>query len=331
MFFIRAPLPPPNGIVRHSSVRDLQRKAKASKMPFDRSAVAQYVAGVQKGNASTLVWPQIRSLLRLPLPPSYTQFIGRKLFRLILTVQGLGAFALITLGVILTKIRAARRAVWPRIYQEISRVGLRLLPMFLFLAAALGLLVIGQTVSWLTRVGAIKYLGTIMVIVVVRELGPLLAAFLVLARIGTANVIELGTARARGEVEALEALGIDPVHYLVAPRVLGLMIGVFSLTVYLILGALISGYMWAFLQDVPLRATDYFRQLAASLTGLDFALLALKTWAFGFIIAIVTCYHGLAQPLHLEEVSSATVRAVAQSVIACVLLDALFIVIYLAA
>jgi len=63
---------------------------------------------------------------------------------------------------------------------------------------------------------------------------------------------------------------------------------------------------------------------------LDFALLATKTIAFGFIIAIVTCYHGLAQPLHLEEVSFATVRAVAQSVIACVMLDALFIVIYLA-
>jgi phospholipid/cholesterol/gamma-HCH transport system permease protein len=257
-------------------------------------------------------------------------FIGRKLFRFLLTVQGLGAFSLITLGVMIKKFRTARRLIWPLVFHEISRAGLRLLPMFLFLSAALGLLVIGQTVSWLTRVGAIKYLGTIMVIVVVRELGPLLAGLLVLARVGTANVVELGTARAMGEVEALEALGIDPVHYLVAPRVLGMMIGVFSLTVYLILGVLVSGYIWAFLQDIPLRLSDYFRQLAASLSGLDFALLALKTWTFGFIIAIVTCYHGLAQPLHLEEVSSATVRAVAQSVIACVLLDALFIIIYLA-
>ena len=286
---------------------------------------------MQKGNVSAFDSPQVRFLLRLPLPQSFIHFLGRKLFRFLLTVQGLGAFSLITLGVIITKFRAARRLVWPLVFHEISRAGLRLLPMFLFLAAALGLLVIGQAVSWLTRVGAIKYLGAIMVIVVVRELGPLLAGLLVLARVGTANVVELGTARATGEVEALEALGIDPVHYLIAPRVLGMMIGVFSLTVYLILGALVSGYMWAFLQDVPLRATDYFRQLAASLTGLDFALLALKTWAFGFIIAIVTCYHGLAQPLHLEEVSSATVRAVAQSVIACVLLDALFIIIYLAA
>ncbi len=81
---------------------------------------------------------------------------------------------------------------------------------------------------------------------------------------------------------------------------------------------------------VPLRPHDYFRQLAGSLSGLDFALLALKTLAFGFIIAVVTCYHGLAQPLRLEEVSYATVRAVAQSIIACVFLDAVFIVIYLA-
>jgi len=237
---------------------------------------------------------------------------------------------MITLGVILRKIRTARHLIWPLIFQQTARAGSRLLPMFLFLAVALGLLVIGQTVSWLTRVGAINFLGTIMVIVVVRELGPLLAAFLVLARIGTANVIELGTARARGEVEALEALGVDPVHYLVVPRVIGMAVGVSALTVYLILGALVSGYLWAFVQDVPLRPGEYFRQLAGALSGLDFALLAVKTSAFGFIIAIVTCYHGLAQPLRLEEVSAATVRAVAQSVVACVLIDALFIIIYLA-
>jgi phospholipid/cholesterol/gamma-HCH transport system permease protein len=285
---------------------------------------------VQKGNATAFDSPHVRFLLRMPLPQSFSHYIGRKLFRFLLTIQGLGAFGLITLGVILTKFRTARHVVWPLVFQETARAGLRLLPMFLFMSAALGLLVIGQSVSWLTRVGAIKYLGTIMVIVVVRELGPLLAALLVLARIGTANVVELGTSRATGEVEALEALGIDPVHYLVVPRVVGLSLGVFSLTVYLILGALISGYLWAFLQNVPLRPGEYFRQLTGALSGLDFALLALKTLSFGFIISIVTCYHGLAQPLRLEEVSYATVRAVAQSIIACVLVDALFIVIYLA-
>jgi phospholipid/cholesterol/gamma-HCH transport system permease protein len=273
---------------------------------------------------------RLRPLLALAAPPRATHYLGRELFRLLLTIQGLGAFSLIALGVLLSKFYVARRVIWPAVLLQTSRSGLRLLPMFLFLSAALGLVVIGQSVSWLTRLGAINYLGTIMVLVVVRELGPLLTAMLVLARVGTANVVELGTARATGEVEALEALGIDPVHYLVVPRVAALALGVFSLTVYLILGALISGYLWAFIQDVPLRPVDYFRQLAGALRGIDFALLALKTLAFGFIIAVVTCYHGLAQPLRLEEVSQATVRAVAQSVIACVLVDAVFIVIYLA-
>src|SRR5215468_10458718 len=185
----------------------------------------------------------------MPLPRGYTHYLGRKLFRFLLTIQGLGAFALITLGVMLRKFRAARHVIWPLVFQETSRAGLRLLPMFLFISVALGLVVIGQSVSWLTRVGAINYLGTIMVLVVVRELGPLLAALLVLARVGTANVIELGTARALGEVEGLEALGIDPVHYLVVPRVVGMAVGVFALTVYLILGALASGYLWAFIQE----------------------------------------------------------------------------------
>ena len=144
-------------------------------------------------------------------------------------------------------------------------------------------------------------------------------------------MVELGTARALGEVEALESLGIDPVHYLVVPRVVGMAAGIFSLTVYLILGALVSGYLWAFLQDVPLLPGDYFSQLAGALSYLDFILLSLKTCAFGFIIAIVTCYHGLAQPLRLDEISRATVRAVAQSIIACVLVDAVFIIVYLTA
>ena len=284
-----------------------------------------------EGDTSTFVGTETRFLRRAPLPRAYANYWGRKFFLFLLTLQGLGAFALITIGVFVQKLLAAQQVIWPLMRRETARAGVRLLPMFLFVAGALGLLVIGQTVSWLTRVGAINYLGSIMVLVVVRELGPLLAALLVLARVGTANVVELGTARALGEVEALEALGIDPVHYLVVPRVVGMAVGMFSLTVYLILGALVSGYVWAFIQDVPLLPGDYFRQLTGALTYLDFVLLALKTGAFGFIIAIVTCYHGLAQPLRLEEISRSTVRAVAQSVITCVLLDAVFILIYLIA
>jgi phospholipid/cholesterol/gamma-HCH transport system permease protein len=268
--------------------------------------------------------------MQAPMPPSFANYLGHRLFRLLLTFQGLLAFALITLGVILTKMRVAQSVTFPLIFREMKRSGRDLIPLFLFMSGALGFATIGQAVTLLSQVGATSYLGTIMVGVVVRELGPLFTAMLVLSRSGTANVIELGTARSQGEVEALEALGIDPIHYLVMPRVIGMALGVFALTVYFVMGALISGYLWAFLQNVPLRPGDYFEQLANALTSLDFGILAIKSSLFGVSIAVITCYHGLARPLQLEEVSRATIGAVAQSIIACVVIDGIFIFVYLA-
>jgi len=271
-------------------------------------------------------------LRHAPLPRSYSNYFGRKLFLFLLTVHGLGAFALISVSVILRKWRVAPNLIRPLIFRETARAGIKLLPMFIFVALALGFLTIGQAMAGLTHLGAsgaIQYLGSIMVIVIVRELGPLLAAVLVLARVGTANVIELGNARALGDVEALETMGVDPVHYLVVPRVIGMTVGVFSLTVYLILGTLAAGYLFAFLQEVPLTPEQYYTQLAESVTSLDFAVVAFKSLLFGFFIAVVTCYHGLAQPLRLEEVSRVAVRAISQGIIVCVFVDALFILLYL--
>ena len=262
-------------------------------------------------------------------PLGWIDSVGHRVVRFARTAKGLLAFALITLGVILTRFNVASRVIHPLVRAQLYRAGLRLLPMITFLACALGLVIIGQMVALLTRVGAQSFAGTVMVTVVVREIGPLAAALVVLTRVGTASVVELGTARALGEVDALEALCIDPVHYLVVPRVIGLALAVFSLTVYFIVVTLVSGYLFAFAQDVPLMPADYFRQLAVSLVWQDFALLALKTCAFGIIIAVVTCYQGLAQPLRVEEISEATTRAVVQSILACVSLDTLFIVVYL--
>lgn len=284
---------------------------------------------MEKESAKPVGTSLLQDALALPLPQSYLNFVGRQSFRLLQTIQGVGAFALITLGVTFTKFNTAWRVTHPLIRAEIERAGVRLLPGVVFLGLALGLVIVGQTVSLLTKVGAEQFAGTVMVTVLVRELGPLAAALLVMARVGTAIVIELGLSRAQGEVEALEALGIDPVHYLVMPRVIGLAAAIFSLTVYLIITAVVSGYLFVFLQDVPLRPAAYFSQIAQALVWQDFLLLGLKTMAYGTIIAVVTCYHGLAQRLRLEEVSDATTSAIAQCVVGCVLADALFIVIYL--
>ena len=111
---------------------------------------------------------------------------------------------------------------------------------------------------------------------------------------------------------------------------IAVLVGLFEPAMILIMGAVVSGYLWAYLQDIALLPGEYFRQLAQSLNGLDFVLLIAKTLCFGSIIAIVTCYHGLAQPLRLEEVSQATVRAVGQSILLCIVAELGFILLYLA-
>jgi phospholipid/cholesterol/gamma-HCH transport system permease protein len=255
--------------------------------------------------------------------------VGVRIIDTLDVLRELGAFAVITLGVTLTKFNASKRVVHPLIFTQIWNAGVRLLPMISFIGAALGVVIVGQTVALLSRVGAQQYIGTVMVTVIVRELGPLTTALIVLARAGTANVVELGTMRAMGEIEALESLGIDPIHYLVMPRVIGLATAVFSLTTYLVLIAIAGGYLFAFLQNVPLTLPVYLEQLNNALRWEDFALFAVKTTLFGIIIAVVNCYPGGARPLIVEEMSQGTARAVVESVTACVLLDAFFLLAYL--
>lgn len=267
--------------------------------------------------------------LTSPLPASYTRLTGGWLLAAWDTARRLLAFSLITLAVLIRRYAGVSVLLRPLICQHIALAGIRLLPITSLIAAAMGWAIIGQTVALLTRVGVQDLIGTAMVIVVIRELGPLATALLVLMRVGVPTVVELGTARATGEVEAIEALGMDPVLLVVVPRVVGITIAVFALTAYLIVGALFAGYLFAFLQDVPLQPGAYFRQVALALTWQDFLLLGVKSASFGAVIALASCFHGLSRPLELRDVASVTGSAVVSSLLACVTLDALFIALYL--
>ncbi|MBX3747483.1 MAG: ABC transporter permease [Verrucomicrobiae bacterium] len=242
------------------------------------------------------------------------------------TLRRLTAFGLIVLATTLTKFTHARAIVHPLIWAQIRYSGLRLLPLTALLSLVAGVILIGQAAVLLRQIGAQNVLGTVVVVALFRELAPLAAALLVLLRVGTATVVELATMRATGEVEALEALSIDPVHLLVVPRVIGLAISVFCLTVYFLIGTLLSGYLFCFAQDVPLPLADYLGQIARALTWADFLVLILKSAAFGATLAVVTCYQGLSRPLRLEQVPEATTRAVTHSLAFCLVLDVAFLV-----
>ncbi len=239
------------------------------------------------------------------------------------------AFTLISVSTAVTKRRVARSVIGPMIRKQIVRSGVRLFPAISLIGLALGFVIVNQTVAILSKVGATNLTGLLMISAVFRELGPLAAALTVMARTGTATVIELGTNRAMGEVEALEALGIDPIHYLVVPRMIGLTVSVATLSIYLTIIALASGYLFGFMQGFPLTPSDYLQQLASALRWEDFVFVGMKTASFGAVLALIICFNGLAQPLSLEEVAKFTTRTVAQSLAACLILDAVFIAAYL--
>jgi phospholipid/cholesterol/gamma-HCH transport system permease protein len=277
-------------------------------MPGERSAIGGWI------------WRKLDAVADLGVRPL------RHMFRMFLRLV---AFGLIVLGTGVTKFGKGRAVVRGAAMEQIRRAGVGLLPFVGLLSFVAGFAILGQSVVLLRQFGAEDVLGTVMVVVVFRELAPVATALVVLLRVGTGTVVELATMRATGEVEALEALSIDPVHYLVLPRVIGLAVSVFCLTVYFMIGALAGGYLFCFLEQLPLTVLDYLNQLATALVWQDFVLLVLKTGGFGAAIAVLTCYQGLSKPLRLDQVPIATTQAVTHCLLFCLGLDVVFLGFYL--
>ena len=137
-----------------------------------------------------------------------------------------------------------RRTVRLALARQIFQCGVEAVGFTSVMAAIVGVLVVVQVQLWLVRVGQTALLGPVLVTVVIRELGPLLANLVVLARSGTAMAAELGNMRIAGEVRVLDSQGLDPLLFLVLPRALGFTISVFCLAIIFILFALASGYLF---------------------------------------------------------------------------------------
>lgn len=255
-------------------------------------------------------------------PLTAAELAARRLIAALGGLRRLIAFGLITIGVTLTHLGRGRAVVWPALVRELHRGGVQLLPLALIIGLALGALMIGQAVALLIQLGAADLTGRLVALLVVRELAPLLTAAFVLLRVGTPTVVELGACRANGEVEALEALGVDPMHYLVMPRVLGVALATCALNIFALLAALAGGWLLVLVRELPLPLADFLGQLAAALEPLDFVLLFVKAALFGALIALTACYHGLAYPLRADQIPAATTRAVEQTLLVILLADA---------
>ena len=189
------------------------------------------------------------------------------------------------------------------------------------LAMALGVAINFIAASLLSSFGQGKLGYNLLIVVITRELGPLLTAFIVIARSGTAIATEVGGMVVNHEIEAYVSVGVNPISYLAAPRCLGVVISMIVLNIYFNAFGLLGSL--AVMQVIhPVGMDDYFRNLFSVLTATDLFLGLLKSLVFGIIISTVSLYRGFSVENASTEIPVAGIKAVGSCFLLCVLADA---------
>jgi phospholipid/cholesterol/gamma-HCH transport system permease protein len=205
---------------------------------------------------------------------------------------------------------------------QILFTGVEALSIVSLIALSIGAVIIVEGGSILPRFGQSSLLYSILIVVITRELGPILTAFIIIARSGTAIATELGNMVVSHEIEAYISVGINPVSYLVVPRVLGVTISVMALTVYFNIFGLFGSYLVSqLIQPVPFM--EYVRALLGALQLRDIVSTLVKSFAFGVIISVVATYQGFKVSASVTEIPRAAIKAVGQGFVLCFLANAL--------
>ncbi len=158
----------------------------------------------------------------------------------------------------------------------------------LIAAALVGLALVGQALFWLGTAGQANLVGPILVAVLVREITPLIVGFLLLGRTGSVILAEIGAVRLAGQVEVLEAQGIDPFLVLVLPRAVATAVAAFTLGMMFILAALLSGFAaGSALGQVPKSLPMFLDTVVSAMRPVDFALFPIKMLTIGMLVSLV--------------------------------------------
>ena len=195
------------------------------------------------------------------------------------------------------------------------------------ISLGLGAVIIVEGISLLPRFGQGDLIYTILITVITRELSSILTAFIITARSGTAIATELGNMVVTHEIEAYISVGIDPLAYLVVPRVLGVVFSMVVLSIYFNFFGLFASFLISqFIK--PTQFLEYFRNLLSAIQLVDMISLLLKSVVFGIIISLVASYQGLRVQIAVTEIPKVAIKAVGQSFGLCILADALITLIY---
>ncbi len=212
--------------------------------------------------------------------------------------------------------RSWRRTIRQVFARQLLETGVYTIAPVGMVALLIGILVVMQAQLWLGKLGQNEWLGPLLIAVVVRELAPLLTSLVVIIRCGSVMTSELATMTAAGKVRMLDAQGIDPLIYLVMPRVTAIIISTFCLTIMFVVFSIVSGYLFSFTLGLRVLAPEIFMdQLLRALQLKDVLILLVTSLAPSLLTGAICCSEGLRPSLTSATVPDATRLALSQSTV----------------
>jgi phospholipid/cholesterol/gamma-HCH transport system permease protein len=210
-----------------------------------------------------------------------------------------------------------------RAVSQAMDVGVRALPILSLITFFIGLILALQGAYELRRFGAVNYIAAAVAISMTRELGPLITAIVVIGRSGSSFAAEIGTMRVTEEIDALETMAISPVDFLVAPKLIAMIVMLPCLTIWANAMGILGGSLFGVWQ----AGFTFVRYLQVSVDALilrDITTGLIKSVMFGATITAVGCLEGLSTGVGAEQVGRSTTAAVVKSIFLVVLEDLVF-------
>ena len=204
--------------------------------------------------------------------------------------------------------------------------GVRALPIITMLGVLVGLIMAFQGAVLMKQFGAEIFIADFVGLSVTRELGPLITAIIVAGRTGSAFAAEIGTMKVNEEIDAFTTMGLDPVRFLVVPRVIAATIMTPLLAVFANLAGIIGGAVVMVSMGFPL--ITYVNRAQGAVTAVDFVSGLCKAVVFGLLIAGSGCLCGLRTGEGASAVGNSATKAVVTSIVLIVLTDGLFAVLF---
>jgi phospholipid/cholesterol/gamma-HCH transport system permease protein len=225
-------------------------------------------------------------------------------------VAAVGDFVVLLAGALIAIFRPPYK---PRLaIRQLRAIGADSFLLIVLIATFTGMVLGLQGYTTLRRFGSEGALGTVVALMLVRELGPVLTALMIAARAGSAAAAEIAAMQATEQIDALTTMAINPVQYLVSPRLLAALISFPLLTsVFNVIGILAGYAVGVGLMGAP--SASYFHGIARNLTGEDIATGLYKSLVFGLVVMWVCCYKGYNARRMATGVSRATTEAVVLS------------------